>query len=52
MKWLKRLFHRHKWENFSDNILGENNVRFTIGIGQCRECGKSKIHYTYGSKRR
>lgn len=52
MNIIKRILHKHNWETFLDNVNGETGSTFTIGLKQCRECGKYKIKFIYGSGKR
>lgn len=48
IKFFKKIFHKHKWINFLDNIKGECGITFTLSTSHCEKCSKYKINFIYG----
>lgn len=44
LKLLKQIFHKHDWVkvDFRQGHDGYRNIRYSIGIYKCSECGKIK----------
>ena len=46
---IKCFFGIHKWESYVDNFNGEMGTTATIAWKDCKECGKSKMSFIYGT---